>query len=309
MKKLLAILLSCVMITAVCASCEKEGKDDKESKSKSSAVSDDDKDKDDEDKDKDDEDKDKDDEDKDKDDDDKDKDDEDKDKDDEDKDKDDEDKDKDDDDKNKDKDKDKNKDKNKDKEESKNDNGSSNGSASVEDTSICGSWTSDDLMGAVLKFDEDGTVKTTFDYSEVMCFKDGKLEVMGTVCDTTFDGSKIEASMAGQVVLSLERTGAKDDSTMDGEYTIGEGMGDESLSMFGDLAVVFEIEGEKMSVSAEMGEYTADGKTLVLKGGSTILSSDPVEEGEESCEYTIEGDTLTLVTVEDGENVELTRVK
>ena len=291
MKKLLAILLSCVMITAVCASCEKEGKDDKESKSKSSAVSDDDKDKDDDDKDKDDDDKDKDDDDKDKDD--------------EDKDKDDEDKDKDNDDKNKDKDKDKNKDK----EESKNDNGSSNGSASVEDTSICGSWTSDDLMGAVLKFDEDGTVKTTFDYSEMMCFKDGKLEVMGTVCDTTFDGSKIEASMAGQVVLSLERTGAKDDSTMDGEYTIGEGMGDESLSMFGDLEVVFEIEGEKIIVNAEMGEYTADGKTLVLKGGSTILSSDPVEEGEESCEYTIEGDTLTLVTVEDGENVELTRVK
>ncbi len=262
MKKLLALLLSCAMITVACASCDKDEKKEKESKAESSAVSDDKDDKEDDDKD----DK---------------------------------------------KDEESKKDK-EDKEDSKKDE-SSKGSASVEDSSICGSWTSEDLFGAVLVFGEDGSLETTFDYSEMMSFKDGQLSVMGQTCDTTFDGSKLEASMQGQVVLSLERKGAKDESTMDGEYVPAESMGEDSLSVFGDGEIAFIIEGDKLIVSAEMGTYTADGKTLVMKGGSTILSSDTAEDGEdveESCEYKIEGDTLTLIMADDeGESVELTRVK
>ncbi len=187
---------------------------------------------------------------------------------------------------------------------------SSEESASAETASICGGWTNADLLGAVLYFSEDGKLKTTFDYSEMMCFKDGTLEVMGQKCDTTFDGSKIEAGMGGTLVLALERTGAKDDSTMDGEYVMCEGMENSGFSALGDGQIVFVIEGNKLSVSAEMAEYTADGKMLVLKGGS-ILSSDTDaadENAEESCEYLIEGDTLILKN-DAGENLELTRVK
>jgi hypothetical protein len=263
MKKLLALLLSCAMITVACASCDKDEKKEKESKAESSAVSDDKDDKEDDDKD----DK---------------------------------------------KDEESKKDK-EDKEDSKKDE-SSKGSASVEDTSICGDWTSEELFGAVISFGEDGVMSSSFDYSSMMCFnKDGKLEVMGQTCDTEFDGETIKASAEGQEVLSLKRKGEKDDSTMDGEYEIAGGMDEEDLATFGDGEVSFIIEGEKLTVSAEMGEYTADGKTLVMKGGSTILSSDTAEDGEEveeSCEYKIEGDTLTLIMADDeGESVELTRVK
>jgi len=278
MKKLLALLLSCAMITVACASCDKDEKKEKESKAESSAVSDDKDDKDD----------------------------------------------KEDDDKDDKKDEESKKDK-EDKEDSKKDESSkkdenskkdesSKGSASVEDTSICGDWTSEELFGAVISFGEDGVMSSSFDYSSIMCFnKDGKLEVMGQACDTEFDGETIKASTEGQEVLSLKRKGEKDDSTMDGEYEIAGGMNEEDLATFGDGEVSFIIEGEKLIVSAEMGEYTADGKTLVMKGGSTILSSDTAEDGEdveESCEYKIEGDTLTLIMADDeGESVELTRVK
>lgn len=178
-------------------------------------------------------------------------------------------------------------------------------SASKDDTKIVGSWTGDDLMGAVMLFDADGSLNFKADYSGtmgLMHFENNKLILSGMECDTTFDGSKIEANLLGDSVMSLERTGEKDDSTLDGEYKLTGGMiYSELTENYTNDFIINITDNSSVVLTVKIGTYKADGSVLTITGDSQGLLGGGNEEsantsGVEECSYTIDGDTLTINT-------------
>lgn len=185
-------------------------------------------------------------------------------------------------------------------------------SASASDSEIIGSWTSDDLMGAVMVFKEDGSLSFKADYSGtmgLMHFENNKLILSGMECDTTFDGSKIEANLLGDSVMSLERTGEKDDSTIDGEYKLTGGMiYSELTENYTNDFIINITDNSSVVLNVKIGTYKADGSVLTITGDTKGMFGGADEIGEaagsgiEHCTYTIDGDTLTLITDSSSEN-------
>lgn len=185
-------------------------------------------------------------------------------------------------------------------------------SASASDSEIIGSWTSDDLMGAVMVFKEDGSLSFKADYSGtmgLMHFENNKLILSGMECDTTFDGSKIEANLLDDSVMSLERTGEKDDSTIDGEYKLTGGMiYSELTENYTNDFIINITDNSSVVLNVKIGTYKADGSVLTITGDTKGMFGGADEIGEaagsgiEHCTYTIDGDTLTLITDSSSEN-------
>lgn len=275
MKKLFALLLSCVMVTSAFASCgsnnkdkDKDEKDEKsvsDSKDKDNKDSEDDESSDENSEDSDDESSDESSEDS--------------------------------------EDKDSKKSKDESSEESKSDDkkkdSSSKSSGKKISSDICGEWTTDEIeaMNLVMNFTEDGILKMSMDYSEIMHFEGDKLNMSGMEMDYTFDGTTINASYMDQSLMVLERAdGSKDDSTIDGTYKLSGGTMSDSLttslsSQIGDADILFVIDGESLYFNMDLGSYSINGDEITIDEIAN-LGIDITEDA--TCKFEINGDELTL---------------
>ena len=278
MKRIFAVLLSCVMITAAFSSCGKNKDKDKDEKNKKSVSDSKDKDKKDKDKDKDD---------------------------DEDK---DEDKKKDDESSESSKKKSK-----KDKEKSSDESSESDGKkSSTSDGSIYGEWAAESAgMDVVFNFTENGVLKASMDFSETMHFEDDKFNMSGMDLDYTYDGSKIDVNMNNQSMIVLERTdGKKDTSSIDGEYALTGGTMSDSISYFlpstvSGLDFGFVIDGENLAMSLDIGKYSINGDELTFEELSDFGID--LAEQNNSCKFEVSGDELKLYTPDGSEDTVLHR--
>ena len=179
------------------------------------------------------------------------------------------------------------------------------------DTAILGTW-SGDVTG--YRFQEDRKVSLIMDFSDSVHFdKDGKPVSEGIEYadgDLSFDGKTIKLTHKYEEfdevldIMTLERTGAEDKSTMDGEYNfvsgaylkyIAEGLGTEAEK----INVTADVEGEKLSITVV--DYcnfeTRNNDTLEMFSENMNY----VDETATSVKYSykIDGDTLTLTYIDD----------
>ena len=183
------------------------------------------------------------------------------------------------------------------------------------DAALVGNWYSDE-MGFSFCFSDDGVMGISMDYSSIMHFENMNLVMSGVEIPVEYDGKVLSVNIEGATaeesmfVMELERTGAADKSTLDGEYLLTSGMlYDELVAMFSDHMTDAEtkivIDGTAFIIEYDMCEYAADGKNIEIFAGNSPLFSD-IDEESAICGYKISGNTLTM-TDETGDVVELTR--
>ena len=278
MKRIFAVLLSCIMITAAFSSCGKNKDKDKDEKNKKSVSDSKDKDKKDKDKD-DDED-------------------------------DDSDKDKDNNDESSESSKKKSK---KDKEKSSDKSSESDGKkSSTSDGSIYGEWVAESAgMDVVFNFTENGVLKAAMSLTDTMHFEGYKFNMSGVEADYTYDGSKIDVNMNGQSMIVLERTDGKNDtSSIDGEYILTGGAMSDSISYFlpstvSGLDFGFVIDGENLAMSLDIGEFSVNGDELTFENLSDFGID--IAEQNNSCKFEVSGDELKLYAPDGSEDTVLHR--
>ncbi len=167
------------------------------------------------------------------------------------------------------------------------------------DEKLVGSWTAEEMGGGSMVFSKDNRLSMVVDYSEMMNFKNGKLVTSGEECDTTFDGKKITAKSQDQDVLVLEREGDADSSNMDGKYILTGGAIYDMMGATG-MKIYFTITGEKLVMEMDMCEYAADGKYITVLGDEIGMFSS--EDGDDvTSEYKIDGETLTIFSDDEEE--------
>ena len=198
------------------------------------------------------------------------------------------------------------------KDDKKKDSGSASAGGSITQAEFTGMWIShdEDYDGLYLGFDfnDNGSGDLIMDFSELMRFdSNGGLIFGGEAVDSdmvTFDGSKFSFAMEGTSFLEMTRTGASDDSTMDGEYVLNGGMlYDELLpeleKEFGteDNTVYMIVAGETLYMSFEdLFKYELNGDTLTVNGSVAIFGN---EEDSEDLPVEYDGTTLTLTSGSD----------
>lgn len=214
------------------------------------------------------------------------------------------------------------------------------GSVSAPETPVGGDLTGmwryseDDDETIYMDFSADGKGSVYADLTSIMFFeKDGSFYMEGMEFpkeDVSFDGKTIKVSMSSDFlgleddgnedmaellssgVLVLERTGAADATTMDGEYRLAGGLFSsllmeeyESNSDMAGMEMLCVIEGENLGLKLDnMFRYSTSGSELKIEGGGSDLFSDI--EGE-SCQYSVSGDSLFIYVEDSDEVVEMTR--
>ena len=178
---------------------------------------------------------------------------------------------------------------------------------------IIGTWEID-VNG--YRFQEDRKVSLIMDFSGSIHFdKDKKPVTEGIEYadeDMSFDGKTLKISHKYEEfdevldIMTLERTGAEDKSTLDGEYNfvsgaylkyIAEGLGTEAEK----INVTADIEGEKIWITVlDYCNYETRNNTLEMFSENM----DYIDETATSVKYSyeIEGDTITLTYIEDAAN-------
>ncbi len=186
------------------------------------------------------------------------------------------------------------------------------------DDKLVGAWYNE-YMGGSYIFRDDNTLAMQMDYSEIMSFKGDKLMRLETELDYEFDGKKVSVvtdyetiGMEGvtdeegnpsddeYVVLEMEK--AEESDSVDGTYKL---TGGEFYTMFETIYsamniapdITIEVEGESFLFTVEMCTYSADGETLQMFGDGAAIFG--LGDEEPKCNYTIEGDTLTLIDAYD----------
>ena len=183
--------------------------------------------------------------------------------------------------------------------------GSSSGSSSVTETSSAASSessTAEELNGGDIVgkwklntseidsyeiFGADGKVEEITDFSEYLCFKDGKVFVFGSEAQYSFDGSTLSIVADGKEVYKLGKlSGGSSDSDINGSYKDLRGQDDKDNS--GNYVTYYEFDGEKTFVSFGSNPYTVDGNKLTID----YISGENTESV--GFTYGIDGDTLTV---------------
>ncbi|MCR5730080.1 MAG: hypothetical protein K6G20_06985 [Ruminococcus sp.] len=297
MKKLIALLACCSMLTFAFASCgDKDDDDDssKKSKTSSSAVADDEDEDEDEDE-SDDEEKDA---------------------------KDTKDKDKDSDDEDEDNDKDsddeddeekeketKSSDDEKDSDDEDDDDDSSLSSSDVEEQ-LLGTWETT-VSGNIIErfvFKEDGKFTLLVDWSQYFSVKGDKVYISSTdvTSFTEFDGKKFNISNNGSdVMLMTKKSGSAD--SYDGEYTINGGVLKDTIDkQYPNQDMTIIVDGERSYIAMnDVTTYTIEDGILKMKNTPDKLFGN---YDDLASKFELKGDKLTL-TDPDGTVTNLTKVK
>ena len=162
---------------------------------------------------------------------------------------------------------------------------------------ILGTWEGVDLGEEfAMTFKADGTIDYFFDSTSMFSFKNGKVifyDGEEDACDYTFDGKKMVLSYMDAEFLVLERTSGETSKTdLDGTYKI---TGGELYGMLADetnAAGSFVIDGEKTYMQYNsMFRYKVSGNQLTI----TESAFDSEEEVESVVTYDVSGSKLTIL--------------
>lgn len=186
-------------------------------------------------------------------------------------------------------------------------------SGKADDKNLIGAWTNDELSASYssIKFSEDGIISAVVDCSTIMTISDDKyLNMSGTDCPYTFDGTNFSCSLTGAdmgitdpevevqgfSVLEMTKLEPSADKDINGKYLLTGGVLSDayaqSLPMEGDIYVTVS-NSKDILMEVQVCGYDADGKNLTWKGDAkAILGID--SDKEAVTPYTIDGDTLTL---------------
>ena len=186
-------------------------------------------------------------------------------------------------------------------------------SGKADDKNLIGAWTNDELSASYssIKFSEDGVISAVVDCSTIMTISDDKyLNMSGTDCPYTFDGTNFSCSLTGAdmgitdpdveiqgfSVLEMTKLEPSAESDINGKYLLTGGVlsdaYSQSLPMEGDIYVTVS-NSKDILMEVQVCGYDADGKNLTWKGDAkAILGID--SDTEAVTPYTIDGDTLTL---------------
>ena len=186
-------------------------------------------------------------------------------------------------------------------------------SGKADDKNLIGAWTNDELSASYssIKFSDDGVISAVVDCSTIMTISDDKyLNMSGTDCPYTFDGTNFSCSLTGAdmgitdpdveiqgfSVLEMTKLEPSAESDINGKYLLTGGVlsdaYSQSLPMEGDIYVTVS-NSKDILMEVQVCGYDADGKNLTWKGDAkAILGID--SDTEAVTPYTIDGDTLTL---------------
>lgn len=138
---------------------------------------------------------------------------------------------------------------------------------------IVGKWKVQDDYDEdmVFEFKADGTITFSADMSDMLTFKNGKAVISDTLeADTTFDGTTCTVRYMGEDFIIMKRTSGETSTTdMSGEYTV---TGGEFLGFSGETGseLKITISGEKTFMESDtFGKYTTDGNKLTVSEGSS----------------------------------------
>lgn len=191
--------------------------------------------------------------------------------------------------------------------------GNDEAASSTVDSNLVGEWYYA-AAGANMMFTEDNKVSASMDYTSVMYFDEAQnLVISGTAIPADYDGTTLSVTVEGMNMFILERKGEADPDSLDGTYRLTGG------DLYTEMAAVYEgtvtedtmqmvIEGQTMKILMEFANYEADGSTLVFTETSANMLNIG-DAGDATCDYVIDGDTLTLTVVSDGSEMVMERVK
>lgn len=202
---------------------------------------------------------------------------------------------------------------------------------------IWGGFEGSNNVEGMLEFGDNGVGAMYADISSTMHFNsDGSLTMESLKMNkdsVSFDGKtirvKMDAASMGidpsslegenaelftQDILVLERIGAADSSSMDGEYKFNGGIMGDALSSefaqeydsFSSDNLIVVIKGTSLLMKIDnIFTYTISGKTISMKSDNEMFT-DSFEQAD--VEYTVDGDTLYMYNAEnDGQVLRLTR--
>lgn len=189
------------------------------------------------------------------------------------------------------------------------------------DPAVLGDWYSEDLGGSFC-FDDKNVVSMGMDYSSIMYFNADKELVMPDSSGTEisvpvdYDGSTLSVSYsddtegASMELMTLVRTDAANPDSLDGNYELIDGELYDSLitALFSDTdtTISMAVSGENLYIKMTVCEYTADGEKLEMFGDGLSLFGIASQE-EAVLDYTVSGDSLSM-TDASGESMDFTKV-
>lgn len=160
---------------------------------------------------------------------------------------------------------------------------------------VRGTWRmEDDEMTIDLTFNggkDSGDIDMTVDITEEISFSDGVVSFEGEEIPYKFDGKTITVEYEDEEILVLTSRGGKTNKNIDGEYNVTGGAMKEYLTAENDeMDYSILIDGEDTyAVSYAAFSYEIDGNKL------TLISN--MDDDEDVTDYfDVDGDTLSLLT-------------
>lgn len=160
---------------------------------------------------------------------------------------------------------------------------------------VRGTWRmEDDEMAIDLTFNggkDSGDIDMTVDITEEISFSDGVVSFEGEEIPYKFDGKTITVEYEDEEILVLTSRGGKINKNIDGEYNVTSGAMKEYLTAENDeMDYSILIDGEDTyAVSYAAFSYEIDGNKL------TLISN--MDDDEDVTDYfDVDGDTLSLLT-------------
>lgn len=182
-------------------------------------------------------------------------------------------------------------------------------SEGVTDENILGMWFAEEddvVMG--FNFKEDGNADIFMDMSELIHFtSDGKLFMSDAVLESdyiNYDGSTLAVTVNEQDAFTMTKESGSADS-FDGVYTMKSGTIYDSLmtSVDESTEILVIVNGEKLySGYRNMFRYSANGETVTMTGLETIGI-----ENDAQSKYLVNGDSIVFHDF-DGEEMEMKKL-
>ena len=183
---------------------------------------------------------------------------------------------------------------------------------STVDSKLVGEWFYEEA-GINMMFSEDNTVAATMDYTGIMYFDaDKNLVIGGTAVPADYDGSKLSVTVDGTDMFVRERKGEADADSLDGTYYLTGG------ELYTEMAEVYDgtvtgetmqmvVDGENLKIVMEFASYEADGSKIVFSDTKANMLG--IEDtADYTCDYVIDGTTVTFTVESDGSTMVMEKV-
>jgi len=163
-----------------------------------------------------------------------------------------------------------------------------------------------------IKFSEDGVISVVVDCSSIMNISGEYLNMSGTQCPYTFDGTDFSCVLTSEdmgitdsgsqveqlSILEMTKLEPGDKSDINGVYILNGGVLNEAyaVSLPIDCDIYITVSNNSnITMEVPVCGYDSDGENVTWKGDAEEITGIP--SGDEAVTpYKIEGDTLTLVS-------------